>query len=201
MIYLIRHTSPLVAKGTCYGQTDLDITATFEQEATVVKQALPDQITHIYSSPLQRCTKLAQFVFGEKNMQYEPKLMELNCGDWEMKPWDDIPEHEIKPWMEDYVNVQIPNGESYVMLYERIVQIFEQIANTHKNETVAIVAHGGVLRSILCYITNTPLVQSFDTFKINYGAVFRLNSNDDSFSYTTLSNVPHDKERHKPSYL
>jgi len=31
-IYLIRHTTPDVAKGICYGQTDLDVANTFEEE-------------------------------------------------------------------------------------------------------------------------------------------------------------------------
>lgn len=30
-IYLIRHTTPAIAKGICYGQTDLDVTANFLQ--------------------------------------------------------------------------------------------------------------------------------------------------------------------------
>ena len=32
-IYLVRHTTPDVAKGICYGQADIDVTATFLAEA------------------------------------------------------------------------------------------------------------------------------------------------------------------------
>lgn len=201
MIYLIRHTTPKVAKGICYGQTDLDVTETFEKEANIIKQVVPNNITTVYTSPLQRCSKLAQFVFPDYTHIHEPNLMELNCGSWEMQAWDDIPSHEITPWMQDYVNVQIPNGESYVMLYNRIVNVFEKINNKHPNETVAIVAHGGVLRSILSYITNTPLNHSFEAFKIHYGAVFKLIREDEEFTYSVLSNIESEKERHKPSYL
>ena len=45
-IYLIRHTTPAVEAGTCYGQADLDVIETFEQEASIIKQYLP----------LHRCT-------------------------------------------------------------------------------------------------------------------------------------------------
>jgi alpha-ribazole phosphatase len=203
LIYLIRHTTPLVVKGTCYGQSDLDITPTFEQEAIIIKNVLPPNIEVVYSSPLQRCSKLANFLFNNATIIHEPKLMELHCGDWEMQNWDDIPKHEIDPWMNDFVNVQIPNGESYTMLYDRIVGEFDKVAAAHQNEKVAIVAHGGVLRSILSYITNTPLINSFDAFKIHYGAVFALQKNNSNFTfaYDILSNIETPKEQHKPSNI
>jgi alpha-ribazole phosphatase len=201
LIYLIRHTTPMVTKGTCYGQADLVITETFELEATIIKNVLPQHITTVYTSPLQRCSKLANFVFNNVAIIHNPQLMELNCGSWEMQLWDDIPKHEIDPWMSDFVNVQIPNGESYTMLYNRIVTAFEKIAATHQNEVVAIVAHGGVLRSILSHITNTPLINSFDAFKIHYGAVYALQPNNGTYTYNVVSNIETPKEQHKPSYL
>ncbi len=201
MIYLIRHTAPLVQKGICYGQSNLDVTETFVQEATIIKNVVPINIETVYSSPLQRCSKLADYVFTNKKIIHEPKLMELNCGNWEMQHWDEIPKHEIDPWMTDFVNIQIPNGESYVMLYNRIVETFEKIASKHQNEAVAIVAHGGVLRSILSYITNTPLQNSFEAFKIHYGAVYNVLPNGSLFDFEILSNIETKKEQHKPSNL
>ena len=63
-IYLIRHTQPAIAKGICYGSTDLDVASTFLEEAAAVKAVLPAITTQtkILSSPLQRCHKLAQFI-------------------------------------------------------------------------------------------------------------------------------------------
>ena len=43
--------------------------------------------------------------------------MEMNFGDWEMKNWDDIPLEELNPWMQDFVNVRVSNGESFTDLY------------------------------------------------------------------------------------
>ena len=40
-IYLIRHTTPLIEKGICYGQTDLDITESFEEEVSMIHPHLP----------------------------------------------------------------------------------------------------------------------------------------------------------------
>jgi alpha-ribazole phosphatase len=144
-IFLIRHTTPLVAKGICYGQTDLDVTESFLEEAAIIKQCLLSSIHYAYCSPLQRCKKLAEYLFHPSFITTDPDLMELNCGVWEMQRWDDIPRTEIDPWMNDFVNVSCPGGESYVDLHKRVVSSFEKIAEY--KTPVAIVAHGGVLRS------------------------------------------------------
>jgi alpha-ribazole phosphatase len=195
-IYLIRHTTPKVDKGICYGQTDLDVTDTFVAEAAIIKTVLPSYIHQVYSSPLQRCTKLATHVFPDKHIALHPHLMEIYCGDWEMQAWDDIPKEHINPWMDDFVNVRTPNGENYVDLYNRVVGQFTAIAATKK--PAAIVAHGGVIRSILSYITNTPLIDSFNAFTLHYGCVVKIHEQNNVISYSMLSNIPHEKETHKP---
>ena len=53
-VVMIRHTSVNVAKGTCYGWTDVPVSDTFEQEASITKSKL-DGITFdaVYYS--QKC--------------------------------------------------------------------------------------------------------------------------------------------------
>ncbi len=199
-IFLIRHTTPAVAKGVCYGQTDLDITDSFHQEATVIRQHLPDSIVQVYSSPLQRCKKLAEHLFAPTAIILQKDLMELNCGKWEMQKWDDIPRHEIDPWMNDFVTFCTPEGESYIDLHERVVAQFEKIRQ--QQQPAAIVAHGGVIRSILSHITDTALGDSFNRFKLHYGCVVKISFKDNGVEHVILSNIPPDeKEQHKPSYF
>lgn len=196
-VYLIRHTTPLVEHGVCYGWADLDVTETFLQEAEIIKQQLPNSIQHIYSSPLQRCSKLAQHIFPTTTISYQHNLKEINCGKWELQKWDNIAKHEIDPWMNDFVNVQIPQGESYVDLYNRVIDNFNEILT--KKQSAAIVAHGGVIRSILSHITNTDLIDSFNVFTLHYGCVVKIIINEGFFSHHILSNIPSKKEKHKPS--
>ena len=196
-IYLIRHTTPLVAKGVCYGQTDLDVTETFITEANIIKAHLPSTIQQVYSSPLQRCTKLAAHLFPEKDIQLQNELMEINCGIWEMKRWDDIPREDIEPWMKDFVNMRTPQGENYSDLYHRVTGAFEDIAL--KPLPAAIVAHGGVLRSILSYITNTAIIDSFNVFNLHYSCVIKIDTGNGNRQHSILSNIAHDKETHKPT--
>ena len=79
-IYLIRHTTPLVAKGVCYGQSDLDVTETFIPEADIIKAHLPSNIQQVYSSPLQRCTKLAAHLFPAKDILLSNHNLLLNTN-------------------------------------------------------------------------------------------------------------------------
>jgi alpha-ribazole phosphatase len=197
-IHLIRHTTPLVEKGICYGQTDLDVTSSFHEEAQNIFQ----QISHfnyqsIISSPLQRCAKLAKHLFPEKKVSFEQSIMEINCGSWEMQHWDEIPKSELDPWMADFVNTRIPHGESYVDIYDRVTQFFESLEPLP--QPIALVTHGGVIRSILSHITKTPLEKSFETFSIRYGCVVQLTLQNKKWVYNTLHNPQFEKEQHHPS--
>jgi alpha-ribazole phosphatase len=198
-IYLVRHTAPLVDKGICYGQSDLDVTGSFLEEAEIIQQHLPENIAMVYSSPLQRCTKLATHLFPNHTVQLDDQLMEINCGVWEMKRWDDIPKEEINPWMDDFVNVRIPGGESYVDLFERVTSSYNMVHQQRKPSVI--VAHGGVIRSILSYVTNTPLKESFKVFSLHYGCVIKITGSQNEFLHEVLSNIPQEKETHKPSHL
>jgi len=196
-IYLIRHTAPLIDKGTCYGQADIDVKQSFYDEAAIIKTVLPAGLNQVWSSPLQRCRKLAEHLFPDVVINFEHNLKEIDCGEWELLKWDDIPADVIDPWMNDFVNVRIPGGENYIDLHTRVVQSFEQIASGER--PAVIVAHGGVLRSILAHITSTPLLDSFGAFALHYGCVIKLDNSEAGFTHEVLSNIPTPKEQHKPS--
>ncbi len=215
-IYLVRHTTPDIARGICYGQADIGVKETFYQEAAIIQQHLPVQPAIVYSSPLQRCIRLAEHLFADHRVQQHPDLMEINCGHWELQPWDDIPRDEIANWMEDHINVRIPGGESYTDVFERVAACFNRLLQQHKvppqlatetNSPVAqgqqavIFAHGGVIRSILSHITKTPLKDSFSLFSLYYGCVIKIVQRNDQLLHEVLSNIAHEKETHKPSYL
>ncbi len=196
-IYLVRHTTPDVAKGTCYGQADLDVTDTFHSEAEIIRQHLPPTVKAVYSSPLQRCRKLAEHLFEDHPPRLHDELKEIDCGRWEMRLWDDIPKHELEPWMNDLANVRTTDGESYRDLFDRVSRIFDQIH--HQELPAVIVAHGGVIRSILSHITGTELIESFKVFSFSYGCVIRLVNEVGGWRHEILSNIPREKETHKPS--
>jgi alpha-ribazole phosphatase len=198
-IYLIRHTTPLIDKGICYGQSDIDVTDSFHTEAAIIKEVVPAAMEAVYASPLVRCHKLATHLFPDAVINFEHDLKEIHCGEWELQHWDHIPREVIDPWMNDFVNVCIPGGESYVQVFERVVRCFEQISLSPK--PVSVITHGGVIRSMLAYITGTPLIDSFKTFSLHYGCVVKLDLADGRWEYTMLSNISGGSEQHKPSHF
>ncbi|HET6254061.1 MAG TPA: alpha-ribazole phosphatase family protein [Puia sp.] len=199
MIYLIRHTTPAVARGMCYGQTDLDVTASFHEEAGLIRRHLPGDIASVYSSPLRRCTLLADELYPGRPLRLMGELMEIHCGEWEMRAWDELPPEDVNPWMADFVRVRIPGGESYLDLHERVTRCWDAIRLDQAAGDIAVIAHGGVLRSILSGINGTPLIDSFKAYSLHYGCVVRLFESGGRWQYEVLWNqAPAEKEQHKP---
>ena len=170
-IYVIRHTTPDVAKGICYGQTDLKVAATFWDEVKTIHAQIPlSEIDKVISSPLQRCLKLANTF--DSPIHIEARLQEVNFGDWEMKAWNEIPANMLDPWMKDFVNVAPPNGESYVVVQQRVLACFKEILQLPAKKIV-ICTHATPIRILLSSLQQMALKDSFQN-KVAYGQVFKI---------------------------
>lgn len=196
-IYLIRHTTPDVPKGVCYGQTNLDVMPSFEEEFLQITEKLQvfldkNTIQKIYTSPLLRCQKLAQ-TLNQNILQYannqsfnidfleDARLMEMNFGDWEMKTWAHIHENDLNNWMNNFVTVKTPNGESFEGLLARVREFWEEILvflskEENNNKNIAITTHAGVIRAVLALVLGFPLENAF-RLEINYGGICVLKHN------------------------
>jgi alpha-ribazole phosphatase len=171
-VYLVRHTKPYVEKGVCYGQSDLDVVDSFAEELMNLKLHLPEKIDVVYSSPLKRCYKLASHL-TQDGITKDARLMELNFGDWEMKKWDDINQEHLNKWMVDFVNVKVPNGESFTEMYNRI-GLFVKDLMADKHQTKVIVTHAGVIRCFVAMVLEIPLKNAFKV-PMTYGSVTKIN--------------------------
>lgn len=166
-IYLIRHTTPAVLKGFIYGRTDIPLADTFEEEMKAVLQQLPAPVDVVYTSPSSRCCLLAQQI--AVNFITDERLYEVNFGKWEGRTWDDIDPEESKAWMEDYVNVCPPEGESMVQMLERVMCFWQELIQK-PFKRVAVVTHGGVIRLLLAELNNISLQDIFQ-LKVDFGQV------------------------------
>jgi alpha-ribazole phosphatase len=169
-VYLIRHTETVCEKGVCYGQSDVRILEPYLELFESIKCQIPTDAV-VYSSPLFRCTELAKYLSNE--IITDTRLIEMNFGDWEMKSWDAIAPEELNPWMTDFVTVRVPNGESFIDLHDRVNNFLEKELQNFTSKPVIIVAHAGVIRSILCKISNLPLKEAFNN-KVDFGAVIKV---------------------------
>ncbi|UII25897.1 alpha-ribazole phosphatase [Fulvivirga maritima] len=173
-VYFIRHTTPQVAKGICYGQSDLDITDSFEAECRQLKPQLPEKFDTVYSSPLKRCTILAQQLTSQ--VITDDRLKEMNFGDWEMKKWDEIPNEPLDYWMEHFVTAKTPNGESMEGLHARVKEWWQSIQVNDSKQKIAVVTHAGVIRIMHAHLNNIPLNKAFENFNIGYGEVWKYDA-------------------------
>ncbi|RTZ07469.1 alpha-ribazole phosphatase [Flavobacterium sp. GSP6] len=170
-VYLVRHTETVCEKGICYGQADVALLEPYEQQFEAIKAQIPAE-SIVYSSPLNRCVELANFLSSTK-IQMDSRLMEMNFGDWELKNWDSVPVIDFTPWMNDFVHVRVPNGESFTDLHDRVSDFLDNGLPKKTIKPIVIVTHAGVIRSILCKITKLPLRDAFQN-KVNFGAVIKI---------------------------
>jgi alpha-ribazole phosphatase len=169
-IYLIRHTETVAPKGICYGQADVDIKEPYLEIFQEIKAQLPTDAI-VYSSPLLRCKKMAEFFSDD--ITFDKRLMEMNFGNWELQAWNDIPLEEINPWMDNFVTVRVPNGESFEDLYQRVGEFYTELLQK-KEDKIILFCHDGTIRSILSHFHKTQLKDAFSLYSIKYGEIIKL---------------------------
>ncbi len=177
-LHLIRHTSLNIPAGICYGQSDVDVSESFQTECDSLKAKLMHtRFDAVYASPLVRCSRLAH-ALGMGEVQLDHRLMELHFGDWEMQSWDSIPRDIFDVWASDYANLSPPNGETFSQLHLRVKSFVEDVSTRSHGAEVAVVTHGGVIRAILADVLNMPLKGLF-RMVIDHASVTQISFNDE----------------------
>lgn len=174
-IHVIRHTAPDIAKGVCYGYTDIPLLSSFEEETQAIFPSIPNSIEVIYTSPLSRCKRLAHKLSESKNVsvQEDARLKELNFGTWEMQRWDDIDSTLLLKWMSNYEEECCPNGESYRQLVNRVDNFLATLSQTGYKR-IAIVTHGGVIKAMHALINKLTLKDAMARHAV-YGEITIFN--------------------------
>ena len=150
MIFL-RHPTPDIQPGICYGQLDMDIAQIGHGQ---IEQALRDtpSVTRIISSPALRCQKLALQLAEREGLQpsFDERLWEMNMGDWEGIAWKDIDRAISQHWLKDAYNNSTPNGECFRDVELRVSQCITEIisgSNDTAHDQIAIICHASPIRA------------------------------------------------------
>ncbi|HEY6915314.1 MAG TPA: alpha-ribazole phosphatase [Paludibacter sp.] len=171
-ITVVRHTAVAVEPDICYGQSNVDVADSFEMEAAlIITQLQHSCFDAVYSSPSQRCTKLANYC-GFKTPFLDSRLMELDFGDWEMKAWTEINDPQLKHWYADWINEKPTNGESFRDQIERVKSFLNDL-QTKDYLNIAIFTHAGVIRALGVLLKKFPIENIFG-FKVEYGQVIEF---------------------------
>lgn len=171
----IRHTKVAVPAGICYGQTDVPLAESYPAEQLAVLQQLPEgKFDAVFSSPLQRCRLLAEDLFAANEIIFDDRLKELDFGDWENRSWDVIFQTDGgKQWMENYLEISCPNGESYLEFRKRIISFLDEL-KTRSITRAIIITHGGVIRLIKSILGDQMMDDVFATFNPEYGGIYEF---------------------------
>ena len=147
-LWLVRHAQPLIEAGICYGQLDVPADEAATQTcAEELLKALPQGIT-VACSPLQRCELLAPVLIGlrpDLTVKIDPKLQEMNFGQWEGKPWAAIAQTELQAWTDDFANYRAgQTGESVAQFMTRVGAAFDEL---NPEQDTLWITHAGVIRA------------------------------------------------------
>lgn len=163
-VYLIRHGQTVWNKEMKYqGHSDTALTEEGLRQAKQVAQRFAsEKIAAVYASDLSRAYNTAEAIAGKHGLPVAtlPALREINFGVWEGLTYTAINEK----WSDDmrvlYTTpdeLVIPGGETFRQLKERAGNAMDSLVKNHPDETIAVVSHGGTIRTILCTILNIHL--------------------------------------------
>jgi alpha-ribazole phosphatase len=178
-VWLVRHGSPDSVKGRCYGRYDVPLSAEgLCQAKNVAAQLAKEAIARVYSSGLRRARDTACIVAEPHGLTVETvdDLAEIDFGRLDGLTYEEIEERHpevFRLWMARPTEVRFPGGESFRDLSLRVGSAFERLLSRHRNESIAVVAHAGVIRVILCQALSMPEKEIFRLAQ-RYGAINRI---------------------------
>jgi alpha-ribazole phosphatase/probable phosphoglycerate mutase len=157
LVYLVRHGSVIGAETRRFiGHLDVALSALGERQVRALAGRLADiKLDAVYSSDLLRARRSAEILAAPHAIAAvpRPELREFAMGRWEGLTGDEIKSLDADgytTWMSDLAGYQFPEGENLEQLSARAWPAFEAMVDAHRGGTLAVVAHGGTNRVLLC---------------------------------------------------
>jgi alpha-ribazole phosphatase len=172
-LYLIRHGETEPNKtGVLMGSTDTPLNDHGRLQAASLGARLNAlEVDTIFSSPLQRAVETASLVFGEEaQIITDSSLQEFHFGEWEGMHFSEIARQypEIwQLWLTDWEQTHIPGGEAFPAFKHRVISVVEEIVRHHPGKRVAVVSHGGCIRSLLAHFFCESVSKGYWKFKVD----------------------------------
>ena len=161
-LWIVRHATPLIASGICYGALDISADETHtRQTASVLAQNLPAQ-SKVWVSPLKRCMQLAEAVSdmrSELTLRIDDRLREMDFGRWEGVAWDAIPLADIQVWNNEFGAHRFGGVESANEVLARVSELWDAALEDVDPYQVWI-THAGVARAVQLLSQGIRSVQS-----------------------------------------
>ena len=163
-LYLIRHgETDYNSELRFQGQIDIPLNQKGIEQAEKVADFFKDiPLQTIYTSTLQRARTTAEIIGKAKGIepQETDALREMSFGIWENMNSKDIQKNYAKEWKDFFASpasTTIPKGESMSDVQKRAYPVVQQILDEHPEGDVAFVAHGGIIRVLICTMLGLDL--------------------------------------------
>jgi broad specificity phosphatase PhoE len=158
-LLLVRHGETAMNSALRYwGKTDVDLGAAGIEQAGRLRRRLENEkIDHIYSSSMQRTMLTARTIASGRNLAVTgcDELREIDFGRIEGLDYSQVQvqfPQVARMWAGRDPALVYPEGESLAQLDARISRFLQRLSVHAENETLLIVAHSGVLRSLMCLL-------------------------------------------------
>lgn len=163
-VYLIRHAETTWnAEGRLQGTLDAPMSERGARQIGRLVEALKQvPLSAVYSSPLERSHVAARALAAAHGLVARTidAFREMNQGEWEGRRVEDVAAESgesLKMWRDSPAETRLPGGETLAEVRQRAVAALTDIAGRHPNATIALVAHGGVNKTILLTLLGAPL--------------------------------------------
>jgi alpha-ribazole phosphatase len=125
----------------------------------------PLKIAAVYTSPLLRAQQTAEAIARPHELvpRVEDALTESHVGRWEGLDWGTIAAQDpelYRAFMDDPGTHPYPDGESFADVQKRALPVLHRLARAHLGQTIAIIAHNVVHRTLLAAAMDLPLQYS-----------------------------------------
>ena len=163
-LLLVRHGETEMNSAQRYwGKTDVGLGPVGLHQAEQLRDRLAsEKIDYVYSSQMKRALLTAQTIASIHGVEVTgcPELREIDFGKIEGLNFEEV--HTQFPeiarlWTQRSPQLTYPEGESLVELDARISQFRTRLAKHTENDVVLIVAHSGVLRTLICQILDLEM--------------------------------------------
>ncbi len=111
----------------------------------------------VVSSSLSRCAEFARELAARRDLPLyiEPALREIGFGDWEGMSAAEIRQRDplaLERYWADPIACTPPGGESFADFRRRVLMAWEELLRRLAGRQWLLVAHGGVIRLLLCEV-------------------------------------------------
>jgi probable phosphoglycerate mutase len=151
-----------------------------------------EKIAALYASPLQRTRETAEIVAERLGLPigFRDDLIELDFGEWTGATFDSIrADPRWQAWSTLRSLATIPGGESMRAVQQRVVAAVLELNERHLHETVVLVSHGDVIRSVLVFALGMPL-DFYNRIEIAQGSISTIRIDASGIRVLTLNERP-----------